>query len=202
MTLRKSRTFLLILGALLLIAAEPADAASWNVIEDESRVEFSGNQMGVPTTGEFQSFTSEIDFDIAALTESTVSVVIDVTSVTAPYPVLAQVLKQEPWFNVADFPNATITISNISKVEDDQFNAAGTLTLRGITQPLDFAFSFTAFGPDPDRAGWSRAVMTGETTVQRTTFGVGQGEWGDTSIVADDVIIRVQLTAEQLTDQQ
>ena len=134
MTLRKSRTFLLILGVLLSIAAEPADAASWNVIEEESRVEFSGNQMGVSTTGEFQSFTSEIDFDIGALTESTVSVVIDVTSVTAPYPILAQVLKQKPWFNVARFPSATITINNISKVENDQFRAAGTLTLRGMVQ--------------------------------------------------------------------
>jgi len=201
MTSRNPRILSLTLGALLLMGTTTAGAASWDVIEEESRVEFSGTQMGVPTSGEFQSFTSEIDFDIAALTESTVSVVIDLTSVTTPYPVLAQVLKQEPWFNVADFPDATIMINNISKAEDNQFSAAGTLTLRGITQPLEFAFSFTTFGPDPDRAGWFRAVMMGETTVQRTAFGVGQGEWGDTSIVADDVIIRVQLTAEQLTDQ-
>ena len=164
---------------------------------DESKIEFSGVQMGVPTGAEFTSFSSEIDFDRDDLAAGAVKVVIDLDSVTASYPVLAQVLRQEPWFNVAEFPRATFEATDVSALGEDSFEARGTLTLRGVTQPSSLTFSFLTYGPNPDKAGWAKAVMNGETTLQRTAFEVGQGEWGATDIVADEVTIKVHFSAER-----
>lgn len=167
------------------------------MIQDASSIEFTGVQMGVPTQAAFATFTSKIEFDRDDLPSSAIKVVIDLASVSASYPVLAQVLRQEPWFNVAEFPEATFEASQFSSLGADKFAAQGSLTLRGVTQPVTFTFVFQTYGPHPDKAGWAMAVVDGEATVQRTDFGVGQGEWGSTSVVADEVKIAVHLSAER-----
>lgn len=188
------------LGAALVIAgtliAREGAAAEWRIIPEESGIEFSGKQMGVPTSGSFTTFEAEIEFDRDAPSDGHVGVDIDVASVTAPYPVLAQVLKTEPWFNAEAHPIARFESSTISGDGNGGFIANGELTLRGITQRVTLAFTFDAYGADPARPAQLLAVMTGQTTVQRTAFGVGQGEWGDISIVDDDVTIQIRLRAE------
>lgn len=182
---------------MLIASATDAQAARWSTIQDASAIEFTGVQMGVPTRAQFSSFASEIDFDRDDLSASAVKVVIDLASVTASYPVLAQVLRQEPWFDVAEFPQATFEAHQFSSVGGDKYTAQGDLTLRGVTRPVTLTFVFQAYGPHPKKTGWARAVMDGEATVQRTDFGVGQGEWGSTSVVADEVKIAVHLSAER-----
>ena len=186
-----------VLGALVLLAsAMDANAARWEVIQDASTIEFTGVQMGVPTKAEFSSFASEIEFDRDDLSTSAVTVTIELDSVTASYPVLAEVLRQEPWFNVAEYPEAKFEAHRFSEIDNDTFAAEGSLTLRGVTQPVVFTFTFQTYGPHPEKAGWVLAILDGEATVQRTAFGVGQGEWGSTSVVADEVNILVHLSAE------
>ena len=182
--------------ALLALVAD-VRAANWTVIPEESKVEFTGVQMGVPTRGEFTSLTSAIEFDRDDLAASSVRVVIDLNSVSTSYALVAKTLGQEPWFNIAQFPQATFEASEYRPLDDVRFEAHGTLTLRGVSRPISFTFEFKEYGPNPDKAGWVKAVMDGETTVQRTAFGVGQGEWGATNVVADDVVIKVHLSAER-----
>ena len=182
--------------ALLTVIAS-APAAAWTVLPEESKVEFIGVQMGVPTRGEFTSFTSTIAFDRDNLAASSVTVVIDLGSITSPVPLVADILAQEPWFNTARFPHARFEAGAFRRLAGMRFEASGTLALRGVSQPISLTFEFTEYGPNPDKAGWDKAVMEGETTVRRTAFGVGHGEWGATNIVADDVVINVRLSAEQ-----
>jgi polyisoprenoid-binding protein YceI len=42
-----------------------------------------------------------------------------------------------------------------------------------------------------------KAHATGEVTVSRIKFGIGQNEWKDTSIVADAVTIRIDAVARR-----
>ena len=169
----------------------------WKLVAGDSKIEFAGKQMGVPTGGSFGAFSADIVFDKSAPADGRVRVVIDLESVNASYPVLAQVLRTEPWFNVAAHPEAIFESNTITATDSGAFAAEGTLSLRGIRQPVRFDFSFEHYGPDPDAGSSTLAIMTGGMTVLRTAFGVGQGEWGDVSIVDDAVEITVRFVARQ-----
>jgi polyisoprenoid-binding protein YceI len=181
---------------LALAATHAARAADWTVLPAESRIEFAGVQMGVPTGGEFNSFAADIAFDRDDLAASEVRVVIELDSMATPLPLIAQILAQEPWFDIANHPQAIFAAGEFERLDDSHYLARGTLTLRGVTQPVAVAFEFSAYGPDPEREGWLKAALTGEAVVQRTAFGIGQGEWGATDIVADDVTVTLRLVAE------
>ena len=185
--------------ALLLAVTAGARASDWTVLPAESKVEFAGMQMGVPTGGEFTAFASTISFDRGNLLDSSVRVVIDLDSIATPLPLIAQILTQEPWFDVANHPQGIFETREFIQLSYMQFEVRGLLTLRGVTQPVSFSFEFTTFGDDPERDGWLKAILLGEATVQRTAIGIGQGEWGATNIVADDVTVTVRLAAEKQT---
>jgi polyisoprenoid-binding protein YceI len=59
--------------------------------------------------------------------------------------------------------------------------------MRGVTKPVDLPFKLTIAG--------DKAQMRGETSLDRTLFGVGQGEFKETGQVPAKVTVRVQLNA-------
>ena len=42
-----------------------------------------------------------------------------------------------------------------------------------------------------DAAG--NSVATGEFTIRRLAFNIGEGQWSDPSVVADEVVVRVRM---------
>jgi len=41
----------------------------------------------------------------------------------------------------------------------------------------------------------NQAVINGAFTLKRLDYGIGGGDWGDTSIVADEVEVKIHLVA-------
>ena len=82
----------------------------------------------------------------------------------------------------------------IEKIDENQYIAHGELTLRGVTLPVDLPFTLTIV---QDAAGQHTARMEGSTTLKRLDFGIGQGDWRDTSMVGNDVIVRVSISAHR-----
>lgn len=48
-------------------------------------------------------------------------------------------LKNEDFFNVSEFPTASITITNAVKGEGNSYKVVADLTIKGITRPISFA---------------------------------------------------------------
>jgi len=65
---------------------------------------------------------------------------------------------------------------------------AAFVVVNPTTKPVKLVFTFTP------GAGGASATLTGGTTIKRLDFGVGQGEWTDTTWVGNDVDIRFELT--------
>jgi polyisoprenoid-binding protein YceI len=63
--------------------------------------------------------------------------------------------------------------------------ADGNLTLRGVTKPVSLAVTFKPQG--------SGATLDVSGTVRRLDFGVGGGEYADTSVIGADVKIDAHL---------
>jgi polyisoprenoid-binding protein YceI len=75
--------------------------------------------------------------------------------------------------------------SAIKAVGAGRFDVAGKLTIKGLARDVTVPVQLA------QAAGTSTA--SGGFTLKRLEFKVGDGEWSDTSLVADDVQVRFKL---------
>ncbi len=174
---------LLVLLPVVSIAAVP----SWKIVPNESSLSFTATQNGAPVTGKFTNFSGEINFDPNQLSESHVKIIVDMGSLTDLYNQLSDTLKAPEWFNIKLFPQAIFQSNGFIKTGDKTFQAKGNLTMRDKTLPITLTFTQEEYSP-------TKARMKGSTTIKRTAFGVGQGEWADTKAVKDDVQVDFIIT--------
>ena len=149
---------------------------------------FTAAQNNSPVSGQFTSFTGEINADPNQLNTSHVHIVVDLASVNTSYGEVADTLKTSDWFNIKVFPQAIFDAKKFTKTGKNSYQANGTLTIRDKTLPIILNFT-----QDEDSTG--KARVTGSTHLKRTAFGVGQGEWKQTDDVKDDVRVDFVLAA-------
>ena len=73
----------------------------------------------------------------------------------------------------------------------NKYSATGKLTLRNVTKDVPIEFTFDS----KDGTAW----LKGTAKIKRLDFGVGQGEWKDTSTVGNDVQVRFALRLKNAT---
>ncbi len=183
------RTKLLTLAAFTLVLGIAVAAAQWTMQPQQSELRFTGTQDGVPFEAVFQKFTADIKFDPQDLTNSRFDVKIDLTSVHSGDEDRDFTIKSADLFDVHQWPSSHYVADRFTDKGAGKFAATGKLTLRDIT--LDVPIEFT-FEKDKDGA-WLR----GAASLKRLDFGVGQGDWSDTSSVANDVKVRFDLLLKQ-----
>lgn len=166
----------------------PAEPVVWR-LEDGSRIEFETSWGGAKIEGEFRSFTADIRFSPEALDRSRVSVSIDVASVTTGDAQRDGALPGYDFFNAGEHPKATFVADRFEKAGEDRYVAHGSLTLRGVSRPLRLPFELKIDG--------DRARVRGETSLDRTAFGVGQGEFASTDQVPAQVKVEVDVRARR-----
>lgn len=164
-------------------AQAPAGITAGNWQVTEGSLTFGVRQMGADVQGSFAVWAADISFDEATGTGN-VTVTIDTTSMT-----LGSVTKQAAeaeFFDVATHPTATFA-ATITPAETG-YLADGTLTLRGETKPQSLPFALTITG--------DTATMTGTTTIDRRSFGMGPN-YPDEASVGFGVTVTVALTASR-----
>ena len=96
-------------------------------------------------------------------------------------------LKGSDFFNVTARPDAVFSARDIRHLGGERYEARGTLDLRGISKPATIRFTLRIDG--------DRARVTGTARIDRTSFGVGQGEWAATDAIAAGVDVAFSFTA-------
>lgn len=174
--------------AVMMTAGQPAQAADqWNVVGDKSAVEFTGTQLGAEFTGEFEAFTADITFSPDDLAGSSVEVLIDIASANTQSADRDSQIVAPDWFDAAQWPTAKFVTKSFAETSAGKYEAVADLTIRDVTREVVLPFDLVITD------GTAEAV--GSVTIKRTDFGVGQGQWTDTSQVGDDVTIRVTINA-------
>lgn len=181
-----------IIGSLFLlpILASLAAVPAWQIIPNESSLTFTATQNGAPVTGEFKDFTGDIQFDHNDLSKSNVKITVNIASVSTSYGEIATTLVTPDWFDAKLFPQAVFTAQQFKKTGDKTYQANGELTLRNKTLPITVTFTEEEYSD-------TKARMKGSTTLKRTAFGIGQGDWAKTDEVKDDVQINFILSAKK-----
>jgi polyisoprenoid-binding protein YceI len=178
-------------AAMLSFAAvlQPAAAANWTVDNGKSILGFIGTQSGASFEGHFTKWQAQIDFDPAKPASGHALVTIDMSSATTGDSQKDQSLPQSDWFNVKSFPQATFEATNFRAKGGNAFEAAGTLTIRGIKKDVLLPFTFETDG----NSGHAK----GKLDLLRTDFGVGQGDWASGDMVGLSVSVTVDIRASK-----
>ena len=167
-------------------AATPA-AAAQSLVPAGSEVSFVAKQLGVPLNGRFKTFSAQLAFDPKQPQTSKVAFQIDLGSVALNADADAELVKPE-WFNTAKFPKATFQSATIKATGPGKFDVAGKLSIKGQAHDLIVPVQLT------QAQGVSTA--TGSFVIKRLDFKVGDGEWADPSVVANDVQVKFKLVLQ------
>jgi len=175
--------------AALLGVALAATAAPLKTDPAKSSVSAVFRQMNVPVEAPFKRFSAQIDYDAAKPESAKASVDIDTASLDVGDPDMNKEVAKKEWFNAAQFPKATFVSTGIKPAGAGKLTVSGKLSIKG--RATDVSFPLTV----KTEAG--KQVFEGTLPIKRLTYNIGEGEWKDTSMVADEVVIKFRVTAAQ-----
>ena len=182
---------LLAAAVVLALSAGPSWAAApaWRADMAASKLGFTGAMNGQSFNGAFGRWDAQIAFDPRDLATSRVVATIDMNSARTGDQTRDEALPTADWFSAKAFPKATFASRKIAAAGPGRYIAQGDLTIRGVTRPVTLPFALTITG--------DTAKMTGSVTLDRSAFGVGQGQWKGGEPVSLKVQVNVVVVARR-----
>jgi len=173
----------LLVATLLTCTSVLAQAAK--LVAAQSEVAFVTKQMGVPVDGRFKKFDAQINLDPKKPESGSVAFSIDTASASLGVPESDAEMPKAVWFNVAKFPQATFKSSALKGLGNGKFEVAGKLDIKGSMRDLVVPVQITQSG--------ANSTATGSFVIKRLDFKIGEAEWTDTTVVANDVTVKFKL---------
>ena len=152
----------------------------------QSEIQFVSKQMGVPVEGKFKTFSAQVAFDPAKLATSKIAFTVDTGSADIGREANAE-LPKAVWFNVAAFPKATFQSSSIKRSTRPSLRWPASSASRAVSSDVVVPVTLAQSG--------ANTTATGAFPIKRLIFRIGEQEWADTSMVADDVQVKFKTRA-------
>ncbi len=180
-----TRLLLAGLVAAPMFAGLAGTALAQQVLPAQSEISFVSKQMGVPVEGKFKLWTAQISFDPKKPETGKIGFTIQTGSASFGSAETDAEVPKAPWFNVAKFPQASFQSSSIKALGGSRFEVQGALLIKGATQTVVVPVTVSQAG--------ATSTATGSFVIKRLDFKIGDGEWADTSMVANDVQVKFKL---------
>ena len=180
---------------LALVVPQIAGAAKYGIDPAHSSVVFGVRHFVSQTRGSFQKFEGSIDLDEKDLSKSSVSVAIDVASITTANEKRDGHLRGEDFFWVEKFPKAEFVSTKVSKAGKNKFKVEGNLTLRGVTKAL--TLDVVKLGETKTPWGTSVCGFSAKAKINRLDWdlkwnkALGAGEF----MLGDEVSLEIEVEA-------
>ena len=156
------------------------------LLAQDSAIDLSIRQMGVPVPGKFRKFEAAIDIDPARPENSSALIRIDVGSITTGNDEADAIAVGPDWLDKARAPFAIFRSTAIRATGPGRYEAKGRLSIRN--QERDIAIQFVS----AEQAD-GKTLITGDFTIERSQFGIGSGVWNQPGVVAEAVPVKVRL---------
>ncbi len=186
-----TRIFFNLLTGILSLSLAFAAYAQQKLVPEQSEITFVAKQMGVPLDGKFGKFEAQIAIDMKKPEAGKIAFTIDLGSAAVGDAETVKELKKPEWFSVGKFPAATFSSTSIKQTGVGKLEVGGTLSIKGNAKPLIVPVMLV-----PGAGGVTFAQ--GSFSLKRVDFKIGEGDWADVSIVANDVLVRFKLAVTGL----
>jgi polyisoprenoid-binding protein YceI len=154
-----------------------------------SEIVFTTRQMGVPVEGRFTRFAAEVALDPRQPATGRVAFTVETGSARFGSAELDAEVPKPTWLSTALFPRATFESTAIRAAGPGRFEVSGRLSIKGATQTITVPVQLAQAGSGASLTH----TATGNFTLRRLDFRIGEGEWTDTSLLANDVAVRFRL---------
>lgn len=155
---------------------------------DSATIDFTGSKVTGVEKGAFKKFTGAIDLVEGKSEQSRVEVTIDMNSVETPIGKLTEHLKSPDFFDVAKFPNATFTSTEIKSGGEKgaTHTVTGTLDLHGVKKTVTF--------PATINVAADAVTVASEFAINRKDFGIVYAGKAD-DLIRDEVVLKLSVKA-------
>ena len=171
--------------AALLGGVTPSARADQKLLPAQSEIAFTSKQMGVPVDGKFRKFDAQVAFDPKKPEAAKIGLTIDLASASLGTAETEAELAKPEWFNTKAFPQATFQSTAVKALGGGKFDVSGKLAIKSIGRDVVVPVTLT------QTAG--NTTASGTFSIKRLDFKIGDGDWKDTSMVADAVQVKFKL---------
>jgi len=171
----------------------------WQLDPAHSTVQFAVKHMMFTTVrGRFKTFTAVIHTDERNPDRSRVEVTIEAASIDTGVPDRDAHLRSADFLDVENYPTIVFRSTRVKgahQKENDRFQIAGELEIRGKRMPVSLDATFEGIGQDP--WGKQRAGFAARTEIDRREWGLRWNQALETGgvLVANSVKIEIEAQA-------
>jgi len=151
-----------------LIFSFTAISQKYKPVDAGSKVHFNIKNFGIETGGDLSGLAGDINFIPSNITASTFDVSVSVKTIDTDNDMRDKDMKAKKYFDADTYPAITIKSTKVNRTNKSAagwYYFTGTLTMHGVTKPIEFPFSATLKGND--------YLFVGGFTINRLDFGVG-----------------------------
>lgn len=167
-----------ILAASAAVAATPGPAfdsvkaGTYEVESYHTQVGFSLSHFGLTNySGLFSGATGSLRLDPGNLSTTRLEVNVPVQTILTTVPLLTDQLKGDKWFDVAKFPQAAFSSTNVTVGPNGELTITGTLTLHGATKPIVLHAHLVGAGVNPIDKKYTVGFQA-SGMIKRSDFGI------------------------------
>lgn len=171
------------LAVLLAFTAIATLAADMRLDASKSTVIATFKQEGVPVEAPFRRFSGTISYDASNVTAAAAQLEVETGSLDIGEEAYNAEVRKKGWFDSATYPKATFRSTAIKPGAAGQFDATGTLTMKGRAVTLTVPVKVSSAG--------ASTIFDGALIVSRKAFGIGEPMWDD--VLDDKVSVRFHL---------
>jgi polyisoprenoid-binding protein YceI len=169
------------------VASPAAPAEKYLITNENSKLKFVASKITRTHDGSFEKFSGTIEYTGQPET-SKVTIIIQTDSVKADDPDLTKHLKTPDFFDVARYPQATFTSTEIKPGSNQgaSHSVTGTFELHGVTKSITFPATITV---TPE------AISVDSTfSINRKDFAINYAGAAD-NLIRDEVVLTLQVRA-------
>jgi polyisoprenoid-binding protein YceI len=179
----------------LSLACHSNAAEQWQSVLTNSELMYQVTFQGLPIEGRFTQFS--VDYSPA----EKLLVKVGVGSADMSDDELNSEISGSDWFDTGRFGEAVFSSESLTATSDsnEEFIAAGSLNLKGVSEPVNVPFVWKQDTQNPDRA-----TMSGQLVLKRSDFSIGIGDWSSGDQIGIDVsvsfTVEMQREEKELVD--
>jgi polyisoprenoid-binding protein YceI len=184
----------------LTASAAPAEGA-WSTDAAHTEINFSVKHFFTPVTGSFEDYEIDLDFNAEHPEKSRVEARIQVASVNTGNQKRDDHLRSADWFAADTHPYITFKSTSVRQVGENKLIASGLLTIKGKSHQVELPITLLGKQMIPEQMqpmlGGTKEVASFQaaTSIDRSDFDVGVGNWAATMVVGGEVNIEILLEA-------
>lgn len=176
----------LVIAALVFVSVAQAQN-TYQPTDEGSKVHFVIKNFAIGVGGDFTGLKGAITFDPANFSAAVFDVTVDASTIDTDNNARDNHLRKEEYFNVEKYKTLHFKSTKVVKSSKaGRFYMFGTLTIKGVSKPVEFGFSAT-----PQNGGY---LFSGDFQINRRDFGVG----GSSVSMSDKLKVNLSIFAKKV----